>query len=88
MSIGNCSAIEGSSQNLFKVLSFKILSYGHRVHPFKWIGRKPKQAARDSMRRLAERAIQRKRPAFLFMNNRLEGHAPTTVEAVADAIVT
>jgi hypothetical protein len=26
-------------------------------------------------------------PAFLFVNNRLEGHAPTTIEAVADRLL-
>ena len=30
--------------------------------------------------------MQRKKPAFVFVNNRLEGNAPTTIEAVADAI--
>jgi hypothetical protein len=26
------------------------------------------------------------KPAFLYVNNRLEGNAPSTIEAVADAI--
>jgi uncharacterized protein YecE (DUF72 family) len=46
--------------------------------------REPNQAAREAMGRIAEQAIQRKKPAFLFVNNRLEGHAPTTIEAVVD----
>jgi hypothetical protein len=50
--------------------------------------REPNEAARVAMRRVAERSLQRKEPAFLFVNNRLEGHAPTTIEAVADAIGT
>jgi uncharacterized protein YecE (DUF72 family) len=41
-------------------------------------------AAREAMARIAEQAIHRKKPAFLFVNNRLEGHAPTTIEAVVD----
>jgi hypothetical protein len=39
------------------------------------------------MRRVAARAIQRKKPASLFVNNRLEGHAPTTIETVAQRLV-
>ena len=38
--------------------------------------REPNEAAREAMRRVAERAMQRKKPAFVFDNNRLEGHAP------------
>jgi hypothetical protein len=38
------------------------------------------------MRRVAERAIELKEPAFVFVNNRLEGHAPSTIEAVVDGI--
>jgi hypothetical protein len=49
--------------------------------------REPNEAAREAMGRIAERAIRRKKPAFLFVNNRLEGHAPTTIEAVADQLV-
>ena len=36
--------------------------------------------------RIAENCMRRKKPAFLFVNNRLEGNAPTTVEAVADRL--
>jgi hypothetical protein len=50
--------------------------------------REPNEAARRAIRRVAERAIERKEPAFVFVNNRLEGHAPTTIEAVADGIGT
>jgi uncharacterized protein YecE (DUF72 family) len=38
--------------------------------------------ARDALRQIAKRSLQRKTPAFLFVNNRLEGHAPTTIESV------
>ena len=37
-------------------------------------------------RQVALRAMERQKPAFVFVNNRLEGNAPTTIEAVADAI--
>jgi hypothetical protein len=48
--------------------------------------REPNEAAREAMRRVAERAMRRKKPAFLFVNNRLEGHAPTTIEAIAEQL--
>jgi hypothetical protein len=40
------------------------------------------------MQDIARRSLQRKKPAFLFVNNRLEGHAPTTIEVVADGLQT
>jgi uncharacterized protein YecE (DUF72 family) len=43
------------------------------------------QPVRDGLQLLVEHAHARKKPAFLFINNRLEGHAPTTIEAVVDA---
>jgi len=46
----------------------------------------PNPGVRDAMSRIAKRAIAKRRPAFLFVNNRLEGHAPTTIESVADLI--
>lgn len=42
--------------------------------------------ARDALRKLAERARTEGQMAFLFVNNRLEGNAPGTIEAVAGAI--
>jgi hypothetical protein len=44
------------------------------------------EGAREAMRRVAERAVEAQKPAFVFVNNRLEGNAPTTIEAVADSI--
>jgi uncharacterized protein YecE (DUF72 family) len=46
----------------------------------------PNEGAREALRRIAGRAIERRRPAFLYVNNRLEGHAPTTIEAVVDGL--
>ncbi len=42
------------------------------------------EAARAAGRRLVKRGCQlgRGRPSFLFVNNRLEGHAPTTIAAM------
>jgi uncharacterized protein YecE (DUF72 family) len=46
----------------------------------------PNQPARDALCRIAERSRTLRKPAFLFVNNRLEGHAPTTIESVVDAM--
>jgi hypothetical protein len=46
----------------------------------------PNEGAREGMPKIAESAWVRKVPAFLFVNNRLEGHAPSTIEAVVDAL--
>jgi uncharacterized protein YecE (DUF72 family) len=43
----------------------------------------PNEGAREGLRRLVERALSRKQLAFLFVNNRLEGNAPSTIQAVA-----
>jgi uncharacterized protein YecE (DUF72 family) len=48
--------------------------------------REPNHAARDALGRIAERSRQLRQPAFLFVNNRLEGHAPTTIEAVVESL--
>jgi uncharacterized protein YecE (DUF72 family) len=44
------------------------------------------EATREGLVLSAGRAIRRKKPAFLFINNRLEGNAPSTIEAVADRL--
>jgi uncharacterized protein YecE (DUF72 family) len=56
-----------------------------RFTPYKLV-QEPDHAARDAMRKIAERSQRQKRPAFLFVNNRLEGHAPTTIESVVQEI--
>ena len=47
----------------------------------------PDEGAREGMRRIAERSREVRQPAFLFVNNRLEGNAPGTIEAVVQALV-
>ncbi len=42
----------------------------------------PNPGARTALKELMERAARKKQLAFLFVNNRLEGNAPTTIEAV------
>ena len=46
----------------------------------------PNEAAREGMTEIVSRSRARKAPVFLFVNNRLEGHAPTTIEAVAERL--
>ena len=46
----------------------------------------PNESARDGMRLSAQRAMHERKDAFLFVNNRLDGNAPSTIEAVVQAI--
>lgn len=48
--------------------------------------KEPYESARVGLFDLARTAIQKAKPAYLFVNNRLEGYAPGTIEAVADMI--
>lgn len=41
-------------------------------------------AARESMRELIRQAREKRRAAYIFVNNRLEGNAPVTIEAIVD----
>jgi uncharacterized protein YecE (DUF72 family) len=40
--------------------------------------------ARESMKEVIARAQRERQPSFIFVNNRLEGYAPGTIDAVAD----
>ncbi len=46
----------------------------------------PNGGARESIRTIAETSLRKKAPAFLFVNNRLEGNAPSTIEAVINGM--
>lgn len=46
----------------------------------------PNESARDGMVEIVRESRTRKKPAFLFVNNRLEGFAPGTIEAVVTAL--
>ena len=46
----------------------------------------PNPGAREALRRIAERAWKTRQPAYVFVNNRLEGNAPGTIEAVVDSV--
>lgn len=49
--------------------------------PYKHV-QKPYPPAREGLRMLVDRARKLHQPAFLFVNNRLEGNSPGTIEAV------
>jgi hypothetical protein len=42
----------------------------------------PNPRARQAMRAVIDRARKRREPAYLFINNRLEGNAPVTIDAI------
>jgi uncharacterized protein YecE (DUF72 family) len=44
--------------------------------------RDPNEAVRAVLRRLIQQSLQTKKPTYIFVNNRLEGNAPGTIEAV------
>jgi uncharacterized protein YecE (DUF72 family) len=46
----------------------------------------PNERAREGMLKIAQRAMQERKDAFLFVNNRLEGNAPSTIEAVLELL--
>ena len=80
--------VETADISVVRAFLVKGRSYEKAVQtlePYR-IVQEPNPAARDAMRHIAWRAMERKKPAFLFINNRLEGHAPSTIEAVADAL--
>jgi uncharacterized protein YecE (DUF72 family) len=63
-------------------------TYEHAVRTFEPYERlqEPNPGTRSALRTLALRALERRQPAFLFVNNRLEGHAPSTIEAVVESL--
>jgi hypothetical protein len=48
--------------------------------------REPNHEVREALRNLLIRSKQRSEPAYIFVNNRLEGNAPGTIEAVVDSL--
>jgi len=45
----------------------------------------PNPETRDALRLLIARARERHQPSYIFVNNRLEGNAPETIEAITDS---
>jgi hypothetical protein len=41
---------------------------------------------RAAMRELIIRARKRREPAYLFINNRLEGNSPITIQGIVDGV--
>ena len=54
-----------------------------RFTPYQAV-REENHDARQAMRQIVERAKRERQPSYLFVNNRLEGNAPGTIEAVLD----
>jgi hypothetical protein len=44
----------------------------------------PNPETRQALRGLISRARERHQPSYIFVNNRLEGNAPQTIEAILD----
>ncbi len=53
--------------------------------PYKLV-QDPNSGVREALRQIADRAWKTRQPAYVFVNNRLEGNAPGTIEAVADSL--
>jgi uncharacterized protein YecE (DUF72 family) len=49
--------------------------------PYKEV-QQPDPQTRDALRQVVERSLKQKRRTYIFVNNRLEGNAPSTIEAV------
>ena len=71
-----------------RALLKKGRSYEQAVKTFEPYERiqEPNTDAREAIRQIAERAWRTRQPAYVFINNRLEGNAPGTIEAVADSL--
>jgi uncharacterized protein YecE (DUF72 family) len=57
-----------------------------QFEPYKLV-QEPDHAARHALAGIADDARQQKKSAYLFVNNRLEGHAPTTIEEVVKEMI-
>lgn len=89
--LGNQVEMPGAFTTDFSVVR-ALLRHGRRYEeavrtfePYEHV-QEPNPSARDAMRRVAERSLSVRKPAFLFVNNRLEGNAPATIEAVVDEL--
>lgn len=47
----------------------------------------PNPPARQSIRDLIVRSRDQRQPAYIFVNNRLEGNAPTTIDAIVEGLL-
>ena len=46
----------------------------------------PLPETRDALRALIQKSLGERKPSYIFVNNRLEGNAPGTIEAVVDSL--
>lgn len=70
-----------------------LLKYGRpyesavkAFEPYKFV-QEENPAARDALKAIIARAQRIKQAAFVFVNNRLEGNAPGTIDAITDALI-
>jgi uncharacterized protein YecE (DUF72 family) len=56
-----------------------------RFQPYRTV-QEPDPATRVGLQEIAEQSRHAGKPCFLFVNNRLEGHAPSTIEAVVETL--
>jgi hypothetical protein len=84
----NTNGIFTADFTVVRALLSKGRGYAQAVDTFEPynVVQQPNEPARDALRRIAERSIQTKKSTFVFVNNRLEGNAPSTIEAVVDRI--
>lgn len=55
----------------------------NRFEPYREV-REPNEGARLGIREIVRNSLRSGKPAFVYVNNRLEGNAPGTIEAVVD----
>jgi uncharacterized protein YecE (DUF72 family) len=89
--LGEQLAMEGSITADFTVVRALLAhgrGYEQAVDTFEPYDRTQEvnQPAREALVTIADQAIQKKRSAYAYINNRLEGNAPNTIEAVVEGI--
>jgi len=57
-----------------------------KYSPYKEL-QEPCPSVREGIIQIADHSRRAANPAFVFVNNRLEGHAPGTIEAAADQLL-
>ncbi len=72
-----------------RILTPRGISYEQAVELFAPYDRlqRPNPEMREDVVRLAQRAIETKRSAFVIVNNRAEGHAPMTINDIGRRVV-
>jgi uncharacterized protein YecE (DUF72 family) len=74
--------------SVVRALLTKGRTYEKSVDAFEPYDRiqEPNPSAREALRQIAERAWKTRQAAYMFINNRLEGNAPGTIEAVTEEL--